>query len=193
MARPKSFDEEAVLDQAVQLFWERGYDGTSLADLETHLGLGRQSLYNSFGDKHALFLKALERYRQNAGGAAFAELTVPDAGLAAIRGFFDRVLGRLASPSGRLGCLMTNTITERGSEDADVLLRCNHGRDDLERAFRRALSQAKKLGELPKQLDVEATATMLLIQHYGLTVLAKTGATGGQLRAAVEALFAGMK
>ena len=78
MARPKSFDEEAVLDQAVQLFWERGYEGTSLADLEAHLGLGRQSLYNSFGDKHALFLKALDRYRRDIGGAALAQLNAPD-------------------------------------------------------------------------------------------------------------------
>jgi TetR/AcrR family transcriptional regulator, transcriptional repressor for nem operon len=193
MARPKSFDEEAVLDQAVQLFWERGYEGTSLADLEAHLGLGRQSLYNSFGDKHALFLKALERYRQNVGGGAFAQLSAPGAGLQAIRGFFDFVLQSLSSPLGRRGCLMTNAITERGSEDADVLLRCNHNRDELERAFRRALSQARKQGEVPKRLDVEAAATLLVIQHYGLTVLAKTGATAAQLRAAVEALFASLK
>ena len=64
MPRPKSFDEDAVLDQAVELFWDRGYEGTSLADLEAHLGLGRQSLYNAFGDKHTLFLKALDRYRR---------------------------------------------------------------------------------------------------------------------------------
>jgi TetR/AcrR family transcriptional regulator, transcriptional repressor for nem operon len=193
MARPKSFDEDAVLDQAIQLFWERGYEGTSLADLETHLGLGRQSLYNSFGDKHALFLKALERYRRTFGVAATAQLNAPEAGLEAIRGFFECGLTSLASGKGSRGCLMTNTITELGSDDADALLRCNHSREELERAFRRALSQAKKQGELPRRLDVEATATLLVIQHYGLTVLAKTGATAAQLRAAVEALFAGLK
>jgi TetR/AcrR family transcriptional regulator, transcriptional repressor for nem operon len=191
MARPKSFDEEAVLDQAIELFWQRGYEGTSLADLETHLGLGRQSLYNSFGDKHALFLKALERYSRKFGGAALAQLNAPDAGLDAIRGFFDCGLESLAS--GRRGCMVTNTITELGSEDADVLLRCNHSRDELERAFRRALSHAKKQGQLPRRLDVEATATLLMIQHYGLTVMAKTGATAAQLGAAVEALFASLK
>jgi TetR/AcrR family transcriptional regulator, transcriptional repressor for nem operon len=193
MARPKSFDEDAVLDQAIQLFWERGYDGTSLADLETHLGLGRQSLYNSFGDKHALFLKALERYRRTVGVTATAQLNAPEAGLEAIRGFFECGLKSIASGSGSRGCLMTNTITELGSDDADALLRCNHSREELERAFRRALSQAKKQGELPRRLDVEATATLLVIQHYGLTVLAKTGATATQLRAAVEALFEGLK
>jgi TetR/AcrR family transcriptional repressor of nem operon len=193
MPRPKSFDEETVLDQAVQLFWQRGYEGTSLADLETHLGLGRQSLYNTFGDKHGLFLKALDRYRREVGGAVLVRLNAPDAGLDAIRQFFESGVESLASPSGRRGCLVTNTITERGSEDADALLRCNHAREELERSFRRALSQAKKRGELPRGIDVEATATLLVIQHYGLTVLAKTGATTAQLRTAVEALFAGLK
>src|SRR3954464_10833000 len=194
MARPKSFDEEAVLDQAVQLFWERGYEGTSLADLETHLGLGRQSLYNSFGDKHSLFLKALDRYRRDMGGAALAQLDGPDGGLDAIRGFFRWSVDSLtSSPDARRGCLMVNTISDRGSQDPDAMLRCNHARDELERAFRRALAQAKTRRELPKGLDTEATATLLVIQHYGLTVLAKAGATSAQLNAAVEALFASLK
>lgn len=193
MPRPKSFDEEAVLDQAVQLFWERGYEGTSLADLETHLGLGRQSLYNTFGDKHGLFLKALERYHKENGDVALPRLLAPDAGLDAIRQFFRWSVASLTSQTERRGCLLTNTISERAYQDSDALVRCNHAREDLERAFRRALSQAKKLGELPRSLDVEATATLLVIQNYGLTVLAKAGAGAAQLHAAVEALLAGMK
>jgi TetR/AcrR family transcriptional repressor of nem operon len=193
MGRTKSFDEDAVLDQAVQLFWERGYEGTSLADLEAHLGLGRQSLYNSFGDKHALFLKALDRYQRDVGEGAFAQLNAPDAGLDAIRGFFRWSIESQTSPHGARGCLMGNTISERGSQDPDAMLRCNHARDSLERGFRRALAQAKAGGELPQGLDVEATATLLVIQNYGLAVLAKAGATATQLHAAVEALFAGLK
>ncbi|HEY0351244.1 MAG TPA: TetR/AcrR family transcriptional regulator [Gemmatimonadales bacterium] len=193
MSRQKSFDEEAVLDQAAQLFWERGYEGTSLADLESRLGLGRQSLYNSFGDKHALFLKALDRYRRDMGGAALAQLDGPDAGLDAIRGFFRWSVESLTAPDARHGCLVTNTISDRGSQDPDAMLRCNHFRDALERAFRRVLGQAKARRELPKGLDVEGTATMLVIQNYGLAVLAKAGATTAQLNAAVEALFAGLK
>lgn len=193
MSRTKSFDEDAVLDQAVQLFWERGYEGTSLADLEAHLGLGRQSLYNAFGDKHALFLKALDRYRREVGEPHLAQLNAPDAGLEAIRGFFRGTVTSLTSPDARHGCLVTNTISDRGSQDPDAMLRCNHSRDALERAFRRALGQAKARRELPQGLDVEATATLLVIQNYGLTVLAKTGATATQMNGAVEALFAGLK
>jgi TetR/AcrR family transcriptional regulator, transcriptional repressor for nem operon len=193
MARSKSFDEEAVLDQAVQLFWERGYEGTSLAHLETCLGLGRQSLYNTFGDKHQLFLKALQRYRQQIGEAAFAGLDSPDAGLAEIREFFRWSVEFLTAPGPRRGCMVVNTIAERGPEDPDALLHCTHARDALERAFRRALTGAKARRELRKDVDVEATATLLTAQNYGLVPLAKTGATAGELHAAVEALLAGLK
>ena len=192
MPRPKSFDEDAVLDQAVQLFWERGYEGTSLADLEAHLGLGRQSLYNTFGDKQTLFLKALERYQRAVGEGVIAHLTAPGAGLEAIRAFFRASVESLTAPGPRRACLIANTILERGSQDADALVRCNHARAALERALRRSLAQAKLHGELAEDLDVEATATLLVIQHYGLGVLAKTGATAGELHAAVEVLLAGL-
>jgi TetR/AcrR family transcriptional repressor of nem operon len=192
MPRPKSFDEDAVLDKAVQLFWERGYEGTSLADLEDHLGLGRQSLYNTFGDKHALFLKALDRYRRQ-NGEGFALLSAPGAGFEGIRAFFDWSVEALTAPGPRLGCMVSNTISERGCQDAASLLRCNEARDLLERAFRRALVEAKASGAVSQRLDVEASATLLVLQNYGLTVMAKTGASAEQLRAAVEVLLAGLR
>ena len=164
-----------------------------MADLETHLGLGRQSLYNTFGDKQALFLKALDRYRREVGEAALSRLNAPGAGLDAIRAFFHSAAESLTAPGPRRGCLVTNTISERGSQDPDVLLRCNHARDVLERTFRRALAQAKVRGELPDGLDVEGTATLLVVQTYGLNILAKTGATAAELHAAVEALLGALK
>src|SRR5882724_3967842 len=156
MPRAKSFDQDAVLNQAVELFWERGYDGTSLADLEAHLGLGRQSLYNTFGDKQALFLKALERYRRDASQGPIAHLAAPGAGFAAIREYFKAMVNGLTASEPRCSCLMVNTILERGSQD----------------------------------LDVEATATLLVVQGYGLAVLSKSGASAADLHAAVEAPLA---
>ena len=181
-----------MLDQAVQLFWERGYEGTSLADLETHLGLGRQSLYNAFGDKQTMFLKALERYQRAVVENMLAHLNAPGGGLDAIRALFKASVESLTAPGPRRACLIANTILERGSQDADALLRCNHARAELERGFRRALAQAKTRGELAEGLDVEATATLLVSQSYGLSVLAKTGATAAELQGAVEVLLAGL-
>jgi TetR/AcrR family transcriptional repressor of nem operon len=192
MPRPRSFDEEAVLDQAVELFWERGYEGTSLAELETRLGLGRQSLYNTFGDKRTLFLKALERYRHAVADGPLAHLNTSGAGLDAIREFFQATVESLTTPAPRRACLVASTILECGSQDADALLRCNRARAELERGLRRALAQAKIRGELRETLDVEATATLFVIQTYGLSVLAKSGATAAELHAAVEVLLAGL-
>jgi TetR/AcrR family transcriptional repressor of nem operon len=192
MPRPRSFDEDAVLDQAVQLFRERGYEGTSLADLESYLGLGRQSIYNAFGDKQTLFLKALDRYRRAVAEGALAELNAPGAGLAEIRAFFKSSVKSLTAPGLRHACLVANTILERGSQDPDALIRCNQARAGLERVFRRALAQAKTRGEIAEDIDVDATATLLVSQNYGLNVLAKTGATADELNAAVEVLLAGL-
>lgn len=193
MPRPKSFDEDAVLEQAVDLFWSRGYVGTSLADLEAHLGLGRQSLYNTFGDKQALFLKALDRYRRDAAGESVTRLSAPGAGLDAIRAFFRWSVDMLTVPGIRRGCFVANTILERGAEDPDALLRCNHSRDILQRGFRRALTGAKARGGVARDLDVEAAATLLVMHNYGLCVLAKTGVTAEELHASVEVLLAGLK
>jgi TetR/AcrR family transcriptional regulator, transcriptional repressor for nem operon len=103
MARPKSFDEEAVLARAVELFRARGYEATSLADLESHLGLGRQSLYNTFGDKQTLFHKALDHYRQTAGESMVEPLNRPEAGVEAVREFFRVTIRAMTGESPRSG------------------------------------------------------------------------------------------
>ena len=192
MPRPKSFDEDAVLERAVELFRARGYEGTSLADLESHLGLGRQSIYNTFGDKQALFHKALDHYRRRVGACTTDPLNQPAAGLEAIRDYFRTTIRNLTGENPRSGCLVANTIAERATTDPESLHRCNLTREALERAFRRALSQAKDRGELPTRVNVDATATLLTIQNYGLNSLAKTGASAEELDAAVEALLAGL-
>jgi TetR/AcrR family transcriptional repressor of nem operon len=189
MGRSKSFDEQTVLDRAMELFWEQGYEGTSMADLEAHLGLGRQSLYNTFGDKQTLFLKALERYRQEAARGPVALLAAPGAGLEAIRAYFRSSIERLTDTSPRRACLVANTILERGSQDTDALVSCNAARETLERALRRALTQARKRGEIAARTDIEAMVTLLVTQSYGLAVLAKTGAPAEDMHAAVEALL----
>ena len=86
MARTKAFDEDVVLDRAVELFWDQGYEATSISDLEEHLGVGRQSLYNTFGDKRELFVQALQRYASQNRDKLVAALGEPDAGWKALNG-----------------------------------------------------------------------------------------------------------
>jgi TetR/AcrR family transcriptional repressor of nem operon len=190
MPRPRSFDEDVVLARAVELFRARGYEATSLADLEAHLGLGRQSLYNTFGDKQALFHKALDHYRRTAGDAMVEGLNRPEAGVEAVREFFRVTIRAMTGESPRSGCLIANTITELASDDPAALLRCNRSREQLERAFRRALEQARARGELPSRVNVDAVATLLVSHNYGLNAMVKTGASADELEAATEALLA---
>jgi TetR/AcrR family transcriptional repressor of nem operon len=190
MPRPRSFDEDVVLARAVELFRARGYEATSLADLEAHLGLGRQSLYNTFGDKQALFHKALDHYRRTAGDAMVEGLNRPEAGVEAVREFFRVTIRAMTGESPRSGCLIANTITELASDDPAALLRCNRSREQLERAFRRALEQARARGELPSRVNVDAVATLLVSHNYGLNAMVKTGASAEELEAATEALLA---
>jgi AcrR family transcriptional regulator len=119
-------------------------------------------------------------------------LNRPDAGLEAIRNFFKTTVRNMTGENPRSGCLIANTITERAADDPAALLRCNRSREQLERGFRRALQQAKDRGELAAHVDVDATATLLVIQNYGLNALAKTGVTAEELESAMEALLAGL-
>jgi TetR/AcrR family transcriptional repressor of nem operon len=194
MPRPKSFDESAVLDRAVQLFWQRGYEGTSMSDLEEHLGLGRQSLYNAFGDKHELFQKALQRYREWGAQEQLALLTGRNAGLEAVRTFFDRLIVSL-TPRGsepRRACFIANSALELAGHCEATRGQCTRAEDAAQDGFRHALANAARRGELRPDVDVHGAATMLVTQMYGLSVMAKLGNSREEMRAAVEAMLAGL-
>ena len=130
MARPKTFDDDAVLDRALQLFRQRGYEGTRMADLEAHLRLGRQSLYNTFGDKQALYLKALERYQRQTSDTLRSVLDAPDAGLDALRRWLAMHTASLTAPGERAGCFVVNSVVERPQDTATVA-RCAGAREQL--------------------------------------------------------------
>ena len=189
MARPKSFDDDAVLDRALQLFRQRGFEGTSMSDLEAHLGLGRQSLYNTFGDKRELYLKALDLYQRQANGQMLAMLEAPDAGLDALERWLAANAATVTVPGAPAGCFTVNSIVER-PDDAPTAARCTRGRECLTAAIRAALSKAQAKGEIAAERDVEGLVGLVVAHVYGLAVLARSGATERELRAASGALMA---
>jgi len=189
MGRPKAFDEDKVLDEVALLFWKQGYEGTSLSDLETRLGVGRQSLYDTFGDKRSLFLKSLDRYASWNADRFVAPLLAAGAGLGTIREYFTGVVEFLTPKGSRPGCLMTSSIADIGDTDEGVATRCRQNQDRVLRGFESALANAVKSGEVQGKLDVKSTAKMLIVQSYGLAVLSKTGLTRSDLHAATGALL----
>jgi len=192
MARPKSFDEDTVLDRAVQLFRERGFEGTSMADLEAHLQLGRQSLYNTFGDKHALYLKALDRYQQRVSDTMLAALEAPDTGIDALRQWLESNVEALTAPGARAGCLVVNSLVER-PDDPPMVARCGSARRRIAAAVQAVLTRAKLRGEISLERDVEGLTALVVAHSYGLSVLARAGVPGPELRAASEALMAAIR
>ncbi|MFE0778507.1 TetR/AcrR family transcriptional regulator, partial [Streptomyces sp. NPDC058861] len=110
MARTKEFDPDAALRAALELFWARGYEATTMADLVEHLGVGRASLYATFGNKHELYLKALDRYTEANDPRLVEELSAPGPALPAVRALVRRFAAEAATDGERLtGGLVTNT------------------------------------------------------------------------------------
>jgi TetR/AcrR family transcriptional repressor of nem operon len=189
MARPKTFDEDTALDAAAQLFWGQGYDATSICDLEAAMGIGRQSIYNAFGDKREIFLKALDHYVAANKDRVTNGLLAPGAGLEAIRVHLREMVDFLAGPGPRRGCLVANSILELGTGDQAIARRCKASQGSVLSGFEHALSNAVAAGDLPPDLDVSATARMLMAQTYGMAVLSKSGTSRAALSAGAEELL----
>jgi AcrR family transcriptional regulator len=186
MGRPRQFDAEHALDQATDLFWEKGYADTSVSDLEEHLGVGRQSLYGAFGDKRELFVKTLDRYLDRQ--PADREILWRDgAGLPEIHAFFNGVVEFVADGSGRSCFLVKSALTESGEE---ITGRCGRNQDHMVRSLANALRGAVGRGEIDETADIEATAVFLVSQIFGLNVMARNGSSPETLRRTAEVALA---
>jgi TetR/AcrR family transcriptional repressor of nem operon len=173
MARTKEFDREAVLDKAMRLFWRQGYEAASLRDLLAEMGIGRQSMYDTFGDKHELFLAALDRYCATVGGPLFAPLAEPGPVKAAVRRVFERAIEGSVD-EWRHGCLMANATAELVPRDRDVACRAEANLQGAEEAFRRALERGQATGEVACHQDARALARYLFNALQGLRLTAKS-------------------
>lgn len=174
MARPKEFDRDAVLDRAVELFWAKGYEATSIGDLTEHLGIGRQSLYDTFGDKHGIYLAALDRYRVHYGGFATDPLGQPGPLKKQVREVLKLIIHSVKD-SGR-SCMLVNAAAERCPADKAVSERfCANGQL-LEDAFVARFQLARREGELRDGLDPRALARYFVTQIFGLQIAARGGA-----------------
>lgn len=187
MARTKEFDPDAALQSALELFWRRGYEATSMADLVEELGIGRASLYATFGNKHDLYLKALERYAESQNPRLLTELSQPGPALPAVRSVVRRFGDEAASETGRLnGCFITNTAAELGPHDEAATRRVERSWEHLETLLHSALVRAQAQGELPEDRDPLALARMLLTLMQGLRVVGKASKDPARVRDATE-------
>ncbi|MEV0779488.1 TetR/AcrR family transcriptional regulator [Streptomyces sp. NPDC050433] len=187
MARTKEFDPDAALQSALELFWRRGYEATSMADLVEHLGIGRASIYATFGNKHELYLKALDRYGETRDPSLLDALSKPGPALPAVRETVRRFAGESTAEALReKGCLITNTAAELGPHDPEAARRVELSWQHIETLIHAALVRAQGQGELPPDRDPRSLARMLLVLMQGMRVVGKTSRDPARVRDAAE-------
>ncbi len=175
MARPKEFDVDDALASALQLFWQKGFEATSMQDLVDAMGIQKASLYGTFGDKHSLYTAALRSYQQQS--LRNLEQTFADgAPKAALRGLVLKIAEQACGRAGKLGCFCVNANIEMAPHDAAITALLRDHSEQVEALFERALRTAKAEGELPRGADCKALASFVFGIVMALNVLGKQGA-----------------
>jgi TetR/AcrR family transcriptional repressor of nem operon len=172
MARQKEFNQDEVLQKAMEVFWMRGYEAASIQDLVQHMGINRQSMYDTFGDKHALFLQALDRYREIQSRRVFEILDRPGSVKKNVRLLFEEAVERALSEEGRRGCFVGNATSELAGRCKETAMRTCKSMASAEKTFQRALMRGTEQGEF-RIRDTRAVARFFYCVLQGLVLTAK--------------------
>jgi len=170
----KQFNESDVLDKAMQAFWARGYEATSIQDLVDCMGIKRGSIYAAFGDKRALFLKSLEHYETHHRRAGLDSLRERLEPRAAILSVFEGAISVAVSDHNRAGCFLINTAVELSPHDAGVARAVAKGLSETEAFFHDAIVDGQECGDMALDIDPDEAARTLLGLLTGLRVLARS-------------------
>jgi TetR/AcrR family transcriptional regulator, transcriptional repressor for nem operon len=176
MARTKTFDEEAVLDKAMQFFWRQGYNGTSPQEILDELGLSRSSLYDTYGDKRSLFLSALMRYRNTVTGQVIQTLENGENVPETLKSLFIVSKNSCFLDEDKRGCFMVNSIMELATHDTEVAEIVKENREALENAFTAAIKRGQEAGQISRDNTARSMARFVMNNLWGLTAHAKSGA-----------------
>ena len=183
MARPREFDEAAVLEAVKDVFWREGYEGTSYADLIAASGLHKGSLYAAFGDKKSLYLHALRTYDDGEVSGAVALLSGEDnasgkSGPERIASLLNMVVDAVARNGDRRGCLLCNAAVDQAPHDIDVEQAVSEGFERMQNAFETALADG------PKNAALKNKASLINATYFGMRVMAKSGAPVSMMKQA---------
>lgn len=182
MARTRQFDERQALTAAILQFWEKGYEGTSLQDLEEAMGLTRTSIYNAFGNKRQLFERVLSCYQESVLASLFVAMDSAANIRDGVRRLLDAALGIHFDKDNPGGCLVVLSVLESEQHDEHSRAMLEQTMQELKRMLQSRLTQAKKTGELPADLDATGMATTIAATMAGMMVLGKAGYPKSALR-----------
>jgi len=174
------------------VFWRNGYEATSLTELIEEMGIGRQSLYNTFGDKHSLFIEAVKHYFDFNGQHLLVALQAPGSPVGNIMKALEQVAEGLVSGECR-GCLVTNSIVELSPHDEEVRTIVQSIVNRVEKAIQGTLDRAVKEGEVSADMDTRAVARFLNSTVHGLVVMGKASASRAVLKDVVKVALTTLK
>jgi len=187
--RPREFDTDEAIKSAMGVFWSFGYHATSLPELLEATNLSRGSLYAAFGDKHGLFLGALDRYIADSLTGIDAELEPGKDALEGLRACLARYVERTSGAVGKRGCLVVATAMELGSHDAEVKQRIRRFFRAMETRLTAALGRAKSEGRLADGIEPAIAARLLMCLLVGMRVVSKTNSDRSSSEAVIQTLL----
>jgi TetR/AcrR family transcriptional repressor of nem operon len=174
MGRLKEFDEDKAIDGAVDCFWMRGYEATSVRDLARHMGIGGASLYNAYGGKRALFVAALKRYADRSSRERIARLEAEGQPKRAIEAFLAEIIDRSLRDRERKGCLLVNSALDVAPHDAEIGKVVAGYLEEIRAFFQRNIEAGRRAGQVARNIDAVAVSAHLLGVLLGIRVLART-------------------
>ncbi|CAM2156972.1 TetR/AcrR family transcriptional regulator, transcriptional repressor for nem operon [Pararobbsia alpina] len=181
MTRPREFDRDEALNNAMRVFWQKGFAATSTDDLLAAMNIGRQSLYNTFGSKRELYLEALDRYQQESVSGHVRRLKAASTPVAGLESMLLGVIAR-DERERTLGCMGVNSVCEHGADDEDLAsMRAKMSGVLLAPVVER-IREGQQLGEIDASLDAQATAMFVLTAMQGLQLNARGGLDAKTLR-----------
>lgn len=189
MPRRREFDPDDLLDASLRLFWEKGYEATSVRDLVERTGVNQFGIYSLYGGKKELFLAVLDRYRDQIVGQVFGIVERPGASVDAIREYFENLIQAHSVLFPALGCLMATTMAESCAGEESVRTRVLGHFERLRAGFTRALETARRNHEVRDDIDIPQTAKYLAVSVQGLAVYSRLNPEESGLRTYVNGVL----
>ncbi len=190
--RPKTFDPDQTLNLAMIQFWESGYEGSSMQDLVDRMGISRQSLYDTYGNKRELFEETLKRYIEDVIGPRRVELLRPDVRPSeAVREYLENIAH--GAPDMPIGCLMVRTATEVSLEDAEIGKLLNKCFSEVFEALAEVVQRGQDCGEFDPDRSAGELAGSIIASGIGLHVMRRLPDRGANLRPSVDAIVQGLR
>lgn len=193
MARTKVFDEDLILEKAMNLFWKKGYNATSAQDLVDYLGISRSSLYDTYGDKHTLFIKALKQYRKERIDPVIYAVDEPEDIETYIRNIFEAAKKEALDEECSKGCFMVNSAVELAPVDEEVRAISNSIMQDTENAITKAIKKGQEKGLFTTVHSARSLARFIFNSLNGLRVTIKFDASKRMFDDIVNVCLAALK